>query len=228
MWTGFFDLMKYLFCAYRRWALELHKKLAKKHKGMRLLNKPKKLTYSYVRKLNPDFIFFPDWSWIVPHEIFSNFNCVCFHESNLPKFRGGSPIQNQIIRGITKTKTTAFLMNEGLGEGDVLLQRDLSLKGSLDEIFARMIKNDFEMINLIIAGQFKRRKQSGKSTLYKRRKPEQSELKHLNYSKKYLYNFIRMLTDPYPNAFIRIGKRKIVFKGVKFKNKKLTFEGELV
>ena len=33
-------------------------------------------------------------------------------EADLPKFRGGSPIQNQIIRGIDKTKTTAFLMNE--------------------------------------------------------------------------------------------------------------------
>ena len=30
-------------------------------------------------------------------------NCICLHESNLPKFRGGSPIQNQIIKGIKKT-----------------------------------------------------------------------------------------------------------------------------
>ena len=42
--------------------------------------------------------------------------------------------------------------------------------------------------------------------------PADSELKHLNYDKKYLYNFIRMLSDPYPNAFLRVGNQKIIFK----------------
>ena len=219
--------MTFLFCAYRDWAIELFKLLSKKRKGFILLTDHKKLTISKVRKINPEFIFFPDWSWMVPNEIIKNFKCVCFHESNLPKFRGGSPIQNQIIRGIEKTKTTAFLMNEGLDGGDILLQRDLSLKGSLDEIFKRMIKNDFEMIDKITKGKYRIRKQRGKSSKYKRRKPEESELLNLNYSKRYLYNFIRMLADPYPNAFLRVGKRKIIFKSTKFNGKKLEIFGEI-
>ena len=220
--------MKYLFCAYRIWALELYQKLAKKHKNFRLLKDHQKLTYSYVKKLEPEFIFFPDWSWIVPKEILNNFKCVCFHESDLPKFRGGSPLQNQIVRGIEKTITTAFIMDEGIDHGDILLKKDLSLKGSIDDIFARMIQNDFEMIDLIISGKFRMKKQKGKPSFYKRRKPSQSELKKLDYSKKYLYNFIRMLGEPYPNANIKIGKRKIVFKKVNYKNNKLTFEGEIL
>ena len=102
---------------------------------MVLLSDPKKLTEKYVKKVNPKYIFFPDWSWMIPTEIVNNYKCICFHESNLPKFRGGSPIQNQIIRGIRKTKSTAFLMNEGLDEGDILLQRNLSLDGSINNIF---------------------------------------------------------------------------------------------
>ena len=90
----------------------------------------------------PEIIFFPDWSWIIPNEIISNYKCICFHESNLPKFRGGSPIQNQIIRGITKTKTTAFIMNEKIDAGDIILQKNLSLEGSIQEIFSRMSEND--------------------------------------------------------------------------------------
>lgn len=220
--------MKYLFCGYREWSIELYKKLSNKYKNMVLLSIPEKLTYANVQKINPKIIFFPDWSWIVPNEIINNFTCICFHESNLPKFRGGSPIQNQIIRGITKTKTTAFVMSDKLDEGDILLKKDLSLKGSLQEIFERMIENDYELITKIIQKKYRKTKQKGHSSKYKRRKPEESELKNLNYDKKYLYNFIRMLEDPYPNAFIKIGKRKIIFKNVSYDRNTLKIKGEII
>jgi methionyl-tRNA formyltransferase len=219
--------MVYLFCAYREWSKTLFDKLKKDHDNIVLLKSPKKLTFSYVKKINPEMIFFPDWSWIVNKKIINNYKCICFHESNLPKFRGGSPLQNQIIRGIEKTKTTAFMMKEGLDEGEIILQKELSLKGSINEIFKRMIINDHIMIEKIIEGKYKLKKQKGKPTKFKRRNEDQSELINLDYSKKYLYNFIRMLDDPYPNAFIRIGKRKIVFKNVSNKNNKLTFSGEI-
>jgi len=214
----------YLFCAYRDWALKLFQKLKKKYPDMYLLSSPKKLTINYLRRKKPEIIFFPDWSWIIPNEIISNYKCICFHESNLPKFRGGSPIQNQIIRGITKTKTTAFIMNEKIDAGDIILQKNLSLEGSIQEIFSRMSENDYSLILKIINGKYKRRKQSGKPTTYSRRKPKESELKNLNHSTNYLYNFIRMLEDPYPNAFIRIGKQKLIFKKAIYNNKKLSLE----
>jgi len=217
--------MKYIFCAYRGWALKLYEKLSKKHKNMILINCPEKLTFEKINKIKPKYIFFPDWSWIISNEIIENFQCVCFHESNLPKFRGGSPIQNQIIRGIKKTKTTAFIMNEKLDAGKILLQKNLSLTGSIDEIFSRMINNDFEMINKIIKNDFKLKTQKGKVTVFKRRNKKQSELKSLNHSKEFLYNFIRMLGDPYPNAFINIDKKKIIFKSANYNGKEITFQG---
>ena len=218
--------MTFLFCAYRHWAIDLYKLLSKRYKNMVLLNDPKKLTLNHVKKINPKFIFFPDWSWIVPQTIIENYKCVCFHESDLPKFRGGSPIQNQIIRGIKRTKTTAFFMNNKIDSGNILLKKSLSLHGTLDEIFQRMIKNDYEMIIKIIKGNYKIQKQKGHPTYYKRRKPEQSELS-LNKSKEYIYNFIRMLSDPYPNAFTKIGEHKIIFKSAKLENNKLYINGEI-
>ena len=103
----------------------------------------------------------------------------------------------------------------------------LSLDGSLNDIFSRIKINDYEMIVNIIQGKFKKRKQKGKSSYYKRRKPEESELKNLDYSNKYIHDFIRMLSDPYPNAFIKIGKKKLIFKSASYKNNKLEFYGEL-
>lgn len=217
--------MSYLFCAYREWNLELFRKLSKKYKNMTLLTNPKKLNVKFVTNVNPDYIFFPDWSWIVPDEIVKKFTCVCIHESNLPKFRGGSPIQNQIIRNIKKTKSTAFVMNNKLDGGDILLQKELSLEGSMNKIINRITKNNYELITNIIQGKFKQKKQSGKPTVFKRRQPFESELKSLNYSNQYLYNFIRMLEDPYPNAFIKIDGRKLIFSSAKIKGKNIHFEG---
>ena len=119
-------------------------------------------------------------------------------------------------------------MTEGLDEGDTLLQRDLLLTGSLENIFERIIKNDYEIIEKIIQGKFERKKQKGKPTVFKRRKPVQSELNNLNYSKEYLYNFIRMLSDPYPNAFIKIADRKIVFESATFNGKELKINSKIV
>jgi len=219
--------MNYVFCAYRDYSLEIYKKIKTRYKNFILITNIKQLTLKNIQKINPKYIFFPDWSWIVPNEIINNYNCICFHESNLPKFRGGSPIQNQIIRGVKKTKTTAFLMDEYLDHGDILLQRNLSLEGTLNDIFSRMIKNDYEMTVKIIQGKFKKRKQSGKATNFKRRKPKDSELKNLNHSKKYLYDFIRMLSDPYPNAFLKVGNKKIIFKFAFLDHNKLRIEGEI-
>ena len=109
-----------------------------------------------------------------------------------------------------------------------ILQKDLLLSGNISDIFNRMKKNDFEMICKIMQGKFRRRKQKGTASFYKRRTPNQSELKNLNFSNEYLYNFIRMLSDPYPNAFLRIGKKKIVFNSAELNGKKLSFKGEIV
>jgi methionyl-tRNA formyltransferase len=215
--------MNYVFCAYRKWALEIFDVLNRKYDNFFLIKNPKQLTYKKIKKIDPKFIFFPDWSWKVPGKIFQNFDCVCFHEADLPKFRGGSPLQNQIIRGLEKTKTTTFLMNEKMDGGPIIMKRTLSLKGGISEIIERMKKNDLEIINKILSDKFTITKQTGRSSTFKRRKPEDSEIS-LNHSKKYLYNFIRMLEDPYPNAFLNLGNRKIIFKQAKLKNNKLSVE----
>jgi len=205
--------------------MNVFKKLKKRYKNFVLIDKPENLTMKKLVKINPKYIFFPDWSWIVPNEIINNYQCVCIHESDLPKFRGGSPIQNQIIRGIIKSKSTAFLMNNKIDAGKILIKKNLSLEGNLDDIFLRMEKNNYKIITEIINKKFTITPQKGKSSLYKRRKPSQSELKHLNHSQLYLHNFIRMLSDPYPNAFIKIGKKKIIFKSSELNGKTLSFQG---
>ena len=58
--------------------------------------------------INPDWIFFFHWSDIVSKEIYTNYKCVTIHTGRLPKDRGGSPLQNQILNSIINTRVNAI------------------------------------------------------------------------------------------------------------------------
>jgi methionyl-tRNA formyltransferase len=199
--------MEYLICAYRPWNLAYFKEV---HSDPLTLEK-------VVSEKNPEWIFFLDWSWKVPQNIIDTHKCVCFHEADLPDFRGGSPIQNQIVRGIKKTKLTAFMMDGGIDTGDILLQEELDLSGHLWEIMDRVVHLTDKMIDRILSGGFTPRKQ-GEGTCYKRRTPQDSKM-DINLPLEKLYDFIRMLEEPYPNAFIHIGNKKMTFKWAQLRDK---------
>jgi methionyl-tRNA formyltransferase len=49
---------------------------------------------------------------------------LCFHPSLLPRYRGGSAIPWQLIRGETRTGVTVFWPDAGIDTGPILLQRE--------------------------------------------------------------------------------------------------------
>lgn len=222
---------KYIICAYREWNIQLFKeKISLLPYNFYFISDNDKLILTALKEIDPDFIFFLDWSWIVPKDIFTQYKCVVFHSAPLPEFRGGSPIQNQIIRGVKTTKLTAFLMDEGIDTGDILLQEDLSLDGHIGDIFKRIGDLSYTMIRKIIEGKYSIKKQEGKGSIFKRRKPEESELRIEDFDKSlsFIYDSIRMLEDPYPNAFIRLGSKKIIFKKVESDKNKLYVSAEII
>ena len=79
----------------------------------------------------------PHWSYIIPKDIFNLFNCVVFHMTDLPFGRGGSPLQNLIIRGYEKTKISALKVTNGIDSGPIYLKKPLSLDGTAYEIMIR-------------------------------------------------------------------------------------------
>jgi methionyl-tRNA formyltransferase len=167
------------------------------------VSSPQELTLDSVKRVNPRYIFFLHWSWKVPNEIINNYECVCFHMTDVPYGRGGSPLQNLIIRGHRHTKLTALRMTQDFDAGPVYLKKDLCLEGSAEEIYIRTAYLAAEMIKCIIKEQLEPVPQIGEPIVFKRRKPEESEIPELN-SLQALYDFIRMLdAEGYPRAFIK-------------------------
>ena len=106
---------------------------------------PKELTLDYLETRSPDWIF-SSLVWKVPETIFSKYRCVIFHMTDLPFGRGGTPLQNLIVRGFKETKICALECEEGLDTGPIYCRRDLSLEGSAEEILNRANSSIAEMI----------------------------------------------------------------------------------
>ncbi|MEO0509039.1 MAG: methionyl-tRNA formyltransferase [Verrucomicrobiota bacterium] len=161
-------------------------------------------------------IFFLHWSYIVPDDITSNYECICFHMTDLPFGRGGSPLQNLIARGHTTTMLTALRMVREIDAGPVYLKKPLKIdKGSALEIYKEAGALSCEMIEEILINAPSPIPQVGQETSFRRRTPEQSvitETKNL----QMVHDHIRMLDAPgYPAAFIEINGLRIEFNNSK-------------
>ena len=159
----------------------------------------------------PRYVFFPHWSYKVPDRIIDQFECIAFHMTDVPFGRGGSPLQNLIVRGHTGTKLTALRMTSEFDAGPVYLKKPLSLEGSAREIFERAAILTAQMIEEIIESDIVPAEQEGTPTIFSRRTPAESELP-TGLDSRGVYDFIRMLDAPgYPKAFTKFGGYRLEF-----------------
>jgi methionyl-tRNA formyltransferase len=203
-----------LFCGYRDWAVDIFCSLLPRFRGEKdfVLVRNSKELKDKLDQYKVSTILFIGWSWIIKEDIIDKYNCICLHPSPLPKYRGGCPIQHQILEGEEESAVTLFLMDEKVDHGPILWQKKFSLSGSLDNIFTKItstgtlglleIIKKYQELNNFNWGAEQNHEEA---TYYKRRKPEESEIKLSDLegcSAKQIYNKIRALQDPYPNAYI--------------------------
>jgi len=167
-----------------------------------LINNKEDFNFENLETINPTKIFIPHWSYIIPSEIYNSFDCVVFHMTDLPYGRGGSPLQNLIVRGHKSTKISAIQVQKGIDTGNIYLKKDLSLAGTAQEIFIRSVEVINDMIKEIIEDNLIPHPQAGEVVEFKRRKPEESNLEQIANLEK-AFDYIRMLDgEGYPNAFV--------------------------
>ncbi|UXE66799.1 MAG: hypothetical protein KA713_20570 [Chryseotalea sp. WA131a] len=225
-------MIKVILCGYRDWAFETFNTISK-HPRIKIVEKisSKEEFDKKISQLDPkevDFILFVGWSWIINKEVTDRYICLGIHPSDLPNFRGGSPIQHQILQGVKKSKVSLMtLSSEKLDGGDIWLKTDLLLSGdSMEDIFRNLTESSINCLNkfLDIYPNIRPLPQKiSEGSYFVRRKPEESKMKIEDFSTKSLeeiYDFIRSLTDPYPNAYIEdeLGNR-LIFKKVKYVQK---------
>lgn len=225
--------MNIIIATIKSWNIEnadiLKKNISSKDVNVHIITQKEQLDFSSIKKYNPNYIFFPHWSWIIPEEIFSNFNCIVFHMTDLPFGRGGSPLQNLIVNGYKETKISAIKVEKGLDDGDIYLKESLDLAGSAQDIYKRASNIVFtKMIPFILENKPTPCKQVGEIVKFSRLKPKDGEILP-SFSIEKIFDYIRMLdAEGYPNAFIQFGKYRLKFKQADFIDNRITAAVEIV
>ena len=212
-------MTKYVVATIHKWNINLYEQYSRKLSGeWHLVTDPSDLTQSLLNSLQPRFIFFPHWSWQVPETLTSQYECICFHMTDVPYGRGGSPLQNLILSGHHDTVISALRMVEELDAGPVYAKAPLSLHGRAQDIYERAAVVTARLIENIVNKEPLPKPQSGEVTVFKRRFPAESRLPE-GLGPAEIYDHIRMLdADGYPRAFIESGGYRFELKDASLLN----------
>tara|TARA_B100000446_G_scaffold137525_1_gene129921 strand:- start:22561 stop:23244 length:684 start_codon:yes stop_codon:yes gene_type:complete len=204
--------MEFIVASCKEWHREGFQQLSTSlahHKWLWISN-PEELN-EVLKDIKPRYIFFLHWNWLVPESIWSELECICFHMTDVPYGRGGSPLQNLIEAGKSETIMTALRMVREMDAGPVYKKLPLSLSGRAEDIYIRAGFLCYDLIRWVIDVQPEPVEQSGEVTIFKRRTPDQSVLP-VTGELVDLFDHIRMLDAPtYPMAFIDYGAFRIEF-----------------
>jgi len=148
------------------------------------------------------------------HRSKSKYNIVV-HASDLPKGKGMSPTTWQILENKNKIPVTLIEVADGFDAGDYYLKDSFKLDGTelindwqdklgacIDNMIIKFLKN----INKI-----KPIKQKGRSTVYRRRREDDSEL-DINKSIKSQFNLLRVVNNERYPAFFKYKNNKYILK----------------
>ena len=166
-------------------------------------------TLAQIRALEPDLCVMAYVIVFVPQEArdIPTHGSICFHPSLLPLHRGPSSINWPIIGGATKTGLTIFYPDDGLDEGDILLQKEVAIGPDdtlgtvyFQKIFPLGVEAVLEAVDLVRDGKAPRLRQDNSKATYESwcRK----ENVEIDWSKPAaeIYNLIRG-ANPQPGAW---------------------------
>ncbi len=242
--------MKIIFLAYRPWAkkvlptvkshpnvesVEMVEDLASAYElALKISGKTPYLDAQNKKYINDEkvLILLCGWSvWdndntarqlvnVFPDQIFG------VHCAEHDKYSGGTPLQNQIIDGMSYTKHRLFKV----GYPELSLRQythevDLDLSGHIKDIFEQLTATSKILFNKFLDTypnhsliEWKRASEHKPGL-----KPNSSHMTKDEIAKlstEDLYNMIRCREDPYPNVYMEDGVGTLYFEKVRFKRKR--------
>ena len=176
-------------------------------------------------------IFVPEEARDIPKH-----GSICFHPSLLPLHRGPSSINWPIIMGSKKTGLTIFYPNDGLDEGEILLQKEVEIGEDetlgdvyFSKIFPLGVDACVEAANLLDAGNAPKTPQDDTKSTYEswcRKADARIDWKKPGIE---VYNLIRGC-NPQPGAWAEFMDEEFVFLDTKFSSEQSAehFPGQIM
>lgn len=146
---------------------------------------------------------------------------ICFHPSLLPRYRGGSALAWQLIRGETRGGFTVFWTDPGIDTGPILLQREIAIGPDdtgaslyFDKIFESGVEGMIESVRLIAAGEAPRLAQDESEATYDPLCKDEHACVHWGEAGRSVYDLVRGC-DPQPGAHARAAGEMIRLYGAR-------------
>jgi len=225
---------------HRGYQTFLHLKKKNKYKIIKIILSKRflnKKIYQKLKKYSPLIISNPNTKKIISLIKFNrvDFNLVCgfpyifekktisgpkyctlnLHGGRLPQYRGGSPLNWQIINGEKYIGISIIKMSHNIDTGPILIKNKFILRKNFDiakvhqianKLFPKMVEK--AMNKIVKNPKLKLNKQNeSKSNYFKQRKEKDGKI-NWKQSALRINNLIRAVTDPYPGAFAYDSKKK--------------------
>src|SRR4051812_32490000 len=176
-------------------------------------------TVAAVRELQPDLIFIVGWSQLVLDEFIglAKHGVFGMHPTLLPRHRGRAAIPWAILSGLAKTGVTLFEIADGTADsGPVVGQVEvpLALGETATTLYAKITEAHLELVRRcvpqLLDGTAERTPQDNRrASTWPRRTPGDGVIDWETRA-RYLYDWVRAQTRPYPGAFTYLGQEKLV------------------
>lgn len=189
---------------------------------------------NYIKIKNVDFSLVCGFPYIFDKQLINapNYCTLNLHGGRLPKYRGGSPLNWQIINNEKYIGISVIKMEPKIDQGPIVSHRKFLLKKNYDikkvhdivnNIFPTLLFNSIQKIYLNpkkdLPKQNKRR-----SNYYKQRTEKDGKINWKNKAIN-IYNLVRAISKPYPCAHTFNNKRKKIkiFKCNIYNKKKVSY-----
>ncbi len=118
--------------------------------------------------LQPDLLVVASFGKIIPQSILEipKFGAINIHPSLLPKYRGPSPLQNQILDGVTDSAISFILMDSEMDHGPILKQVPFQISENdtfqslCEKMFAESAKYISEVVQSLADGSIQKTAQN--------------------------------------------------------------------
>lgn len=223
--------MNIIFLAYRNWAVKVFPSVKKHPKvdSIVLCKTPEELNELTLE--NYDLIISCGWSDELGKRVTDKINAIGVHCAELDRYSYGTPLQLQIIDGLTLSKHRVFSFTSDENSNRVHTHNrlyshevDLDLTGNMVDILEQMTSTSKVLFNMYLNEypNIKWKIWPAEKVIRSPRTPEDSLLTKEQFCKmntEELYNFFRCLEDPYPNGYIEDEKGRLFINKVTFKIK---------
>jgi methionyl-tRNA formyltransferase len=169
-----------------------------------------------LAELDPNICICPGWHQILDQSVLEipTDGFLGFHSSNLPKGRGGAPINWSIIHGESEITISLFRYTPGIDAGDIVAKETVPVEERDDvrtviDRLAIAACDALRSVHEKMENGLDAVPQSEEEATYRPRRQPQDGIINWNSTVSEVQNWIRAQTDPYPGAYTFFEDRKL-------------------